>query len=88
LDISRFWTKNPELIDELPDYAYEFDALTSEPMSIKYQLWIVLGKPVILKSDACSMLTYFQCKDKLEINLLGNYDDRIRFIEEKIISKI
>jgi hypothetical protein len=88
INVEPIFCKTSKLIDESPDYAYEYDALTAEPMSIKYQLWLDLGKPIILKPDACSMLTYFQCKDNVEINLLGNYDDRIRPIEERIRSKI
>lgn len=78
-----------ELIDESPEYAYEYDALTDEPMGVRYQLWMDTEKPIILKPDACSMLTYFRCKNHFEIKLIGNYyyDDRMIDVKKKLMSK-
>jgi hypothetical protein len=90
IDVKPLFCKTSELIDDSPEYeyAYEFDALTSEPMGVKYQLWMDTEKPIILKPDACSMLTYFECeKQKIKIKLLGNYDDRLYSVYEKIKSK-
>jgi len=41
--------------DDPPDYAYEFDVITSEPIGTRYQVWLDLGKPICLKADACSL---------------------------------
>lgn len=88
IDVKPLFCKTSKLIDDSPEYAYEFDALTSEPMGVKYQLWMDTEKPIILKPDACSMLTYFECeKQKIKIKLLGNYNDRLYSVYEKIKSK-
>ncbi len=88
LDVDPVFCETSELIDESPEYAYEYDALTSKPVSIKYQLWMDLGKPISLKPDACSILTYHACREKgLEIDLLGNYEDRIIPFAERMKSK-
>ena len=69
--------------DEPPEYAYEFDMLTSEPVSVRYQLWLDIGKPVRLKPDVCSVKTYFLHKKLLRDYLFGNYDIRLEEMEEE-----
>ncbi len=41
--------------EDPPDYAYESDVITSEPIGVRYQVWLDLGKPICLKADACSL---------------------------------
>lgn len=86
INLKPLFCVTSELIDDSREYAYEFDALTDEPMGVKYQLWMDTEKPIILKPDACSMLTYFRCKNKIKIKLIGNYDDRMKAIEHKLKS--
>ncbi len=69
--------------DEPREYAYEFDMLTSEPVSVKYQLWLDIGKPVSLKPDVFSVKTFFSHKKLLKNHLFGNYDIRLEEMEEK-----
>ena len=89
LEVEKVFCETSKLIDEPPyQYAYEFDALTLEPMSIKYQLWMDLGKPIVLKPDACSVRNFHHCKmNRLELKLMGYYDDQIAKIEKMIMEK-
>lgn len=47
------------------DYAQDRDVLDARPMSLAYQVWLDLGKPINLKPDACSTLFYVQHEETL-----------------------
>ena len=40
--------------EDPPDYAYDFDCISSEPVGLRRQVWLDFGKPVNLKPDVCS----------------------------------
>lgn len=41
-----------------PDIAAAFDAITLEPVGLRYQVWLDTRKPVNLHPDVCSLLFY------------------------------
>ena len=48
-----------------PDYAASFDAITSEPIGQRYQVWLDFKKPINLNPDCCSLKLYAQNSDQL-----------------------
>ncbi len=52
------------------DFAHEVDAITSEPIGIRFQVWLDFGKPRNLRPDACSMSFYSENRDLLSRYLL------------------
>lgn len=60
-----------------PSYAYEFDALTGEPLAIAYQFWLDLPKPINLKPDATSAKTLFRHRRLIEPQLFAEVGDRL-----------
>jgi hypothetical protein len=51
------------------EFAFEFDAITFRPLSLKYQVWLDFLKPINLRPDACG-------RDVFEANesLLSSYE--------------
>jgi hypothetical protein len=41
-----------------PWLAASFDAITLEPVSLPYEVWLDTGKPMSLKPDTCGLVTY------------------------------
>jgi len=64
---SRFLTGDKSLWD----YARDWDAITLEPVSLQYQVWLDLGKPINLRPDCCSTLFYAQERDVLHDYVMG-----------------
>ena len=58
-DLSRQLNESPL------EAAYEYDVLTREAMGVSRQVWLDFKKPLALKPDACSLLTYVKHKDIL-----------------------
>jgi hypothetical protein len=52
-------------------YANCLDAITEEPMSLPFQVFLDTGKPGQLRPDTCSWLTYFRFETILRPALLG-----------------
>ena len=40
---------------EAPDIAVAFDAITMDPVGLRYQVWLDTKKPVSLAADVCSL---------------------------------
>jgi hypothetical protein len=53
------------------DYAHDWDAITLEPVSLQYQVWLDFGKPMNLRPDCCSKLFYVQERDQLKNYVAG-----------------
>lgn len=51
--------------EEPPKIAYEFDAITGDPVSIAYEVWLDVGKPMSLRPDCCSLKLYAAERDEL-----------------------
>lgn len=60
-----------------PQYAYEFDVITLEPIGIRYQVWLDFGKPVQLKPDCCAAKTYVENKEVLQAYVFPGHTPRI-----------
>ncbi len=77
--------------DELADaengfraFASTWDNLTMQPLSVKHQVWLDLGKPLSLTPDRCSKLFYARNRERLRGHLAGrgepqNLDVYMRF---------
>ncbi len=52
--------------EDPPLLANEFDAITGDPVSLRYQVWLDLGKPMNLRPDCCSLKLYWAERDILE----------------------
>jgi hypothetical protein len=63
-----------ELLGE-SHYATSMDAITQQPMSLPYQVFLDTRLPAQLRPDACSWLTYFQFEEILKPALLGRPPD-------------
>ena len=53
------------------DYAHDCDAITLEPVSLQYQVWLDLGKPMNLRPDCCSQLFYVRERERLKEYVAG-----------------
>lgn len=54
-----------------PDFAWEFDAITREPIGLRYSVWLNVGKPMNLRPDACSLRFYARERETIEPLLMG-----------------
>lgn len=63
-----FCVTSKVLNPDSPDYAFEYDAVTGDPIGLRYQMWLSTGKPISLRPDACSWITYFK-----HYEVLGDY---------------
>ena len=59
-----------------PDVAYERDIITRQPIGISHQVWLDFGKPLALKPDACSIITFVQHEKLLLPFSMGGRDDK------------
>jgi hypothetical protein len=55
-----------------PDYVHDVDAITLEPMGLRYQVWLDFKKPMSLRPDACSLLLYARERPLLSPYLFGS----------------
>lgn len=46
-------------------FAHDYDAVTLDPIGIRYQVWLDFKKPMNLRPDACSLKLYAEQKDIL-----------------------
>ena len=59
------------------DYAHDWDAITLEPVSLQYQVWLDLGKPMNLRPDCVSAVFYVQEMERLKGYVAGTGDPEI-----------
>jgi hypothetical protein len=52
-------------------YAYTWDNILIEPMSVKHSVWLDLGKPLSLAPDRCSKLFFAENCDEMRPYLAG-----------------
>ena len=60
-----------------PDFAHDFDSITNEPMGISFQLWLETEKPIQLRPDSCSWITYIRFEDVLKDQVVGRRDEQL-----------
>jgi hypothetical protein len=53
------------------DYAHDWDAITLEPVSLQYQVWLDLGKPMNLRPDCVSVYFYVREMERLKNHVAG-----------------
>ena len=59
IEITTVYSECSRKLNENPlEVAYEYDVITGEPMGIAHQVWLDFKKPLSLKPDACSELTF------------------------------
>lgn len=71
------------VLDSEPDIASDFDALTLEPVGLRYQVWLETGKPINLHPDVCSLKFYVKHETELRSTVMkgsepSEVDDRLR----------
>jgi hypothetical protein len=64
--------------DAQPQYAYEFDAITLDPIGLRYQVWLDFKKPMHLRPDACASKTYEENEDMLRPYLFPGQTLKLR----------
>jgi DNA-binding Lrp family transcriptional regulator len=53
-----------------PDLADAFDAITLDPVGLRYQVWLETKKPVNLRPDVCSLKLYAKHEDALRAHVV------------------
>jgi hypothetical protein len=66
-----------------PDIAVAFDAITMDPVGLRYQVWLDTKKPVNLAPDVCSLKFYARHETELRPYVMKggepeNIDDKLR----------
>lgn len=66
-----------------PDMAAAFDAITLEPVGLRYQVWLDADKPVNLRPDVCSLSFHAKHEAELRAYVMkgsepGSIDERLR----------
>jgi hypothetical protein len=68
------------------DYATSLDAITAEAMSIRFKVFLDTKRPLQLRPDACSWLTYFRFESILQPCLLGPPPELTSDQQERLMS--
>lgn len=64
--------------EEEPDLADAFDAISLDPVGLRYQVWLETRKPVNLRPDVCSLKLYARHEDVLRAYVMkGSEPDPI-----------
>ncbi|TMQ02391.1 MAG: hypothetical protein E6J91_52235 [Deltaproteobacteria bacterium] len=68
---------------ESPEVAVAFDAITMDPVGLRYQVWLDTKKPVNLAPDVCSLKFYARHETELRPYVMKggepeNIDDKLR----------
>jgi hypothetical protein len=53
-------------------FARGFDAITLEPVSLSYEVWLDTGKPMSLRRDLCGLVTYVRSEQQLASIAFGD----------------
>jgi hypothetical protein len=67
---------------ENPDLADAFDAITLDPVGLRYQVWLDTRKPVNLRPDVCSLKFYAQHENELRAHVMKGSEPSA--IDEKL----
>ncbi len=68
----------------LPEFAHDFDCLTQEPVGLRYQVWLDLGKPMFLRPDICSVKTYVDHEQELKLVLFAGKEPEVPVALRKV----
>lgn len=58
------------VLDGEPDLADAFDAITLDPIGLRYQIWLETKKPVNLRPDVCSLKFYAKHENELRAHVM------------------
>ena len=58
------------LEEKEPDLADAFDAITLDPVGLRYQVWLETKKPVNLRPDVCSLKFYAKHENELRTHVM------------------
>ncbi len=59
IEVEPLYCVTSQKLGENPaDFAYEFDAITLDPIGLRYQVWLDTKKPMNLRPDVCSLWFY------------------------------
>jgi hypothetical protein len=78
IDVTPVVCVTSAILDAEPDIAASFDAITFDPVGLRYQVWLETNKPVNLQPDVCSLLFY--AKNEADLRALvmkGGEPERI-----------
>ena len=69
LQVTTIYSEVSKLLNDKPhEAAREFDVITGEPLGNRHQIWLDFKKPLALRPEACSILTYTRYEDITENN--------------------
>lgn len=71
VDVEPVFCVTAAALGEAGRYAYQHDHLTNEPVSLPYQIWLDTKKPMNLRPDVCSLLTYARNQAALRDHLFA-----------------
>jgi len=67
IDVEVLYCTTSSIIEpDEPDLAMYFDAITLEPVGLRYEIWLDFRKPVNLKPDCCSLKFYARERSVLQ----------------------
>jgi hypothetical protein len=67
IDVKPLHCVTSQVLDPTePDYAAVFDAITLDPVGLRYQVWLDFKKPFNLRPDCCSLKLFAQERTLLE----------------------
>lgn len=78
IDVEPLWCITSQAMGEEPRwYAHEYDAITLEPVGLRWQVWLDVGKPINLYPDVCATKTFIEHRDLLESRLFGDQSPEV-----------
>ncbi len=77
--VEPLWCETSRRVDSSDDrdYAHDFDCLSFEPMGLRHQVWLDFKKPMNLRPDACSELTFVAFETTLRPYLFDGREPEI-----------
>lgn len=64
------------------EFADAFDAITLDPVGLRYQVWLETKKPVNLRPDVCSLKLYAKHEDELRAHVMKGSEPSV--IDQKL----
>ncbi len=72
IDLEPLWCTTSVILNQhQPEYAYEYDVLTGDPVGLGYAVWLDLGKHISLRPDVCATSTFVRHPDLIAPHLFA-----------------
>ncbi len=81
-------TTSKALGEDPVEPAVDFDILTDDPIGLEYQVWLDFKKPISLRPDACSTITYLRHERVLDPYLLAKRDGMVDELRTKLPAQV